>query len=74
MKETTKKYLIGLVQDNLSAAEDNLARANAVFKNMSEMQLDQKWGQSNCTCREIWDGYIKWRDEAKSIMDELANE
>jgi hypothetical protein len=45
------------------ARGDDLERATAAFKHLSDEQLDKEYGQSGQTCRQILDGYKKRRKE-----------
>ena len=47
---------------------DDLERATAYFGRLTEEQLDQEYGASGCTCREIWDGYKKQRQEIETAI------
>jgi hypothetical protein len=39
------------------ARGDDLYRARAAFRNRTPAQMDEQWGQSGKTCREILEGY-----------------
>ena len=54
-----------------NAGGDDLERAECAFRGMSEKELDQQYGQSGNTCREILDGYRKKRQLHKESMDYL---
>lgn len=71
MKEETKKRLLELATNDIGAAEDNLARARAAFRNKTQAEMQEKWGASSKTCQEILDGYINWYNEATKVKAEL---
>lgn len=58
------------------ARGDNLERAQHAFGNMSDQQLDQQYGQSGQTCREILKGYQDHADTcsaAKTLVSDIAS-
>jgi hypothetical protein len=50
---------------------DDLERAENAFRNLSEQQLDQQYGQSGTTCRQILDGYRTQRAFHKAVYAAL---
>ena len=63
-----KQNLIRLAKANLVDASDNLNRAKHAFSSCTEEQLDQPYGQSGQTKREIVDGYQRWYDDAEATL------
>ncbi len=55
------EYLEKLVDKDLHEAEDNLYRAKFAFKGQN---LNEKYGQSNDTKKEIIEGYKQWYNKA----------
>jgi hypothetical protein len=65
-KEKALKKLRKLVRD---AKGDNLERAEASFGRMSDKELDQPFGQSGQTCREVFERYKEERRDWKAVRD-----
>lgn len=69
--ETVVDYLRRIVRD---AKQDNLERAQHAFGRMAEAQLDQQWGQSGETCRQILEEYrqdrVRWQ-QANDLLESL---
>lgn len=64
-----------------SIRDDSLERAKMSFKNMTDEQLDNQFGQSGRTCREILAGYQQDRDRheaavywLETLIDSLTKE
>lgn len=56
---------------------DDLERAENAFRNLSEQQLDQQYGQSGKTCRELLDVYRQNRAKhhaAYAALEDLLRE
>lgn len=66
-----KNNVIALVKKEIGNAEDNLYRTQLAFKNNTEKQMNEKYGQSSSTRQEIVDGYQRWFDDAKECLDWL---
>lgn len=54
MKPEIKDYILNAVRQRTG---DDLERANRAFGRMTDAQLDQQYGESGKTCREIWQTY-----------------
>jgi hypothetical protein len=52
-----------------TATGDNLERCSAAFRNMSNSELDQEYGTSGHTCREILQGYKDDRERNKGALE-----
>ena len=52
-----KTKVLEIVHSALSAAEDNLYRANMEFGKLSAKKLAKEYGESGLTCGEIFDVY-----------------
>ena len=52
---------------------DDLERAEHAFHGMSEEELDQEYGRSEQTCREILEGYRDSRRDHEAACNWLAN-
>jgi hypothetical protein len=63
-----KEYVIKAME---SYKGDNLERATARFRNLSEQELDSQYGQSGMTCRQIWDEYKEARAAWQKAFDWL---
>lgn len=64
-----REKVLEILKRNLSGAEDNALRAHMQFGKMSDAQLDQQWGQSGRSCRDVYEGYKKDLDEAKACVE-----
>lgn len=65
---TPEQKLIRIVEN---ARGDDLERATMAFGRMSEAELDQMWGQSGKTCREVFEEYRRERElylQAKELL------
>ena len=47
---------------------DDLERAEIAFKNFSTQQLNEQYGQSGKTCRQILEGYRKHSAEVENAI------
>lgn len=56
MREDDRKEIIRILEGTRG---DDLYRARHAFLGMTEAQLDEQYGQSGQTCREIIAGYEK---------------
>jgi len=63
-----KKQVLEIVKNAMAGAEDNLFRANRQFGNMTEEELDKKYGQSGKKCGEILSGYQDHHTELKRCV------
>jgi hypothetical protein len=63
-----KDYIIKLIKNDIGQAADNRYRAELAFKNVSPELMDEKYGRSDNTRREILDGYIEWENKAKKAL------
>lgn len=54
-----KEQVLKILQDKRAGISDNVHRANLSFRHLSEDELDQPYGHSESTCREIKEGYEK---------------
>lgn len=55
---TSNKVLDQYILSQFGRSEgDDLERATMVFGRMTDKQLDEQWGQSGQTCRQIWNAY-----------------
>lgn len=63
-----KDMVLSIVKSNLSGANDNLHRAQAQFKNLSEKELNRKYGGSDSTCGEILSSYQDKVSELKRCV------
>ena len=52
-----KTKVLEIIHGALSAAEDNLYRANMEFGKLSAKKLAKEYGESGLTCGEIFDVY-----------------
>jgi len=57
--EDYKDYILRMVKMQTG---DNLERAKAAFRNLSDDDLDRQYGQSGQTCRQILAEYQTARD------------
>lgn len=61
-----------------NAHGDDLERAEAAFRGMTDTDLDQEYGQSGSTCREILEGYqqrrLEWQEANEYLEALLAKE
>lgn len=70
---TTLEY-VRKIMHGASPAGDSLERAEMAFHGYTDAQLDQEYGQSGETCREILEGYREDRrlwDEACEYVNAL---
>ncbi len=67
-------YILKLLKQDLSHARDNRIRAEMSFRGLSPKQMQNKWCQSDNTCQEILDGYIKWEKKAKTEIQSIEGE
>ena len=52
-----------------NARGDDLERAKMAFGNLTDAQLDEEYGQSGETCREILEGYQRGADKNAAALD-----
>jgi tryptophan 2,3-dioxygenase len=70
MKAETCKKIKQALENDLGNAADNLYRARSAFNGLSADAMEGQYGQSGETRQQILDGYQKWYDEAKSVLDD----
>lgn len=66
---TTQEKVLYVRRAISQAMGDDLERADIAFKGMTETQLDQQWGQSGKTVRQIWQGYKDDRARWKEVLE-----
>ena len=64
----TAKFLLSLVE---RAKSGDLERAQRAFAGLSPEKMQEKYGQSDWTRREILDGYVKGRRKWQAAKDLL---
>jgi hypothetical protein len=73
--EFTKEQIVDYVQRAIhDRSGDDLERARAAFRNRTPEQMQLKYGQSDRTCQEILDGYVKERALATAAMAHIVKE
>jgi hypothetical protein len=65
-------YALRYIDQKLRAAEDNLIRARSAFRGLSDEKLDENYGLSDKTRRQILADYQAelelWQEERKEIL------
>lgn len=56
-----------------SIKSDDYERAKRAFSNFTHVQMQQEWGQSGHTCREILDGYQAETLKIDAAIREIHN-
>ena len=63
-----KDIILAILNKELTNAYDNLNRAKRICSNMSDYDLDNRYGESNMTYKEMKDGYQKQVDTLLECM------
>jgi len=63
---TPKQVILNALQNHRG---DDLERATAAFRNFSDKQLDEQWGQSGQTCRQILEEYRAHTEEVEMAIE-----
>jgi len=61
-----KDYILRLIDSDIGAAKDNIIRAEIGFRNID---MSEKYGNSNQTCQEIMAGYKSWLERANKARE-----
>lgn len=69
-KAEIKEYILGSLRRSRG---DNLERANHAWSGVPEDKLDDQWGQSCSTIRQLWDGYKEERADNDEAINFVKN-
>ncbi len=65
-----KNFIIQILE---GARSDDLERAQLAFSRLTEKQMDEKWGQSDFTPREILSGYQEYRNKINAAIQWMTD-
>ena len=64
-----KDKILKLIDKEIGAASDNVARAERAFSGMSDQEMQEQHGQSFESRQSILDGYVNWRSEYQQLRE-----
>ena len=73
MSETREELMAYIRRCIGNARGDDLARAAMAFGNSTDAQLDEEYGQSGKTCREILEGHQRGADKNAAALEFFDN-
>lgn len=68
LKPATKSFVLSVLRNNIG---DDHIRAQMAFQNLTNEQMNQEYGQSGQTCKQILDGYLERKRKIEAMIKEF---